>query len=123
MPSSSGLVVSEVKGVTVVGFQTASIMDLPAIEMIGGELYALVDQQARRKIVLDFSAVRFLSSQMLGVIILLQKKARLIGGRVVLCAMRPELMKVFQITKLDKILEFAPDERGALAKLDVLGMA
>jgi anti-anti-sigma factor len=60
---------------------------------------------------------------MLGVLISLQKRARLIGGRVVLCAMRPDLMKVFQITKLDKILEFAPSEREALAKLDILGQA
>ena len=122
MPTS-GLVVAEVQGVMVVGFQTSSIMDLATIEKIGGELYALVEQQARKKIVLDFSAVRFLSSQMLGVLIQLQKKARQIGGRIVLCAMRPDLMKVFQITRLDKILEFAPDERQALAKFDVLGLA
>ena len=122
MPTS-GLVVAEVQGVMVVGFQTSSIMDLATIEKIGGELYALVEQQARKKIVLDFSAVRFLSSQMLGVLIQLQRKARQIGGRVVLCAMRPDLMKVFQITRLDKILEFASDERQALAKLDVLGLA
>jgi anti-sigma B factor antagonist len=120
MPATS-LVVTEIKGVTVVSFQTGSIMDQPTIEAIGAELYALVDQQARKKIVLDFASVKFLSSQMLGVLIHLQKKARQIGGRLVLCAMRPELMKVFQITKLDKILEFAPDERAALAKLDVLG--
>jgi anti-anti-sigma factor len=122
MPSA-GLVMSEIKGVTIVGFQTASIMDQRTIEAIGADLYALVDEMAKKKIVLDFAAVKFLSSQMLGVLIHLQKKARQIGGRVVLCAMRPELMKVFQITKLDKILEFAPDERGALEKLDVLGLA
>jgi anti-sigma B factor antagonist len=122
MPSS-GLVVAEVKGVMVVAFQSASITDLLTIETIGGQLYALVEQQARKKIVLDFTAVRFLSSQMLGVLIQLQRKARQIGGRIVLCSMRPDLMKVFEITRLDKILEFAPDERQALAKLDVLGVA
>ena len=118
MPST-GLVVAQVEGVTVVGFRSAAITDLPTIESIGKELYALVDEQARRKIVLDFAAVRFLSSQMLGILISLQKRARLIKGQVVLCSMRPDLMKVFQITRLDKILEFAADEGEALKKLGV----
>ena len=122
MPSS-GLVVAQIEGVTVVGVRSVSITDMPTIESIGKELYALVEEQARKKVVVDFAAVRFLSSQMLGVLISLQKKAKGIGGRVVLCSLRPDLMKVFQITKLDKVLEFAADEREALKKLDVLGQA
>ena len=92
MPAS-GLVVSQVTGVTVVSFRSASVIDLPTMEAIAAELYALVDQQARKKIVLDFAAVRFLSSQMLGILVALQKRARGIGGRLVLCGMRPELMR------------------------------
>ena len=113
----AGLIVSEIQGITIVGFRSASITDQRTIEAIGSELYALVDATARKKIVLDFTAVRFLSSSMLGVLIQLQKKSRQIGGRMVLCAMRADLMKVFQITKLDKILEFAPDEGQAMTKL------
>jgi anti-sigma B factor antagonist len=120
MPSS-GLVVTQVRGVAMVSFSTASIIDMPIIESVAGELYALVDQQAHKRIVLDFAAVRFLSSQMVGVLLSLQKKAKQIGGRVVLSAMRPGLKQVFQIAKLDKVLEFADDEREALTKLDVLG--
>jgi anti-sigma B factor antagonist len=122
MPAT-GLVVTHVEGVTVVSFRSASILDMPTMESIAAELYALVDEQARKKLVLDVAAVRFLSSSMLGILISLQKRSKGIGGRVVLCAMRPELLQVFQITKLDKILEFAPDERAALKKLDVLGQA
>lgn len=122
MPAT-GLVVAQVEGVTVVSFRTASILDLATMEAIAAELYALVDEQARKKIVLDFASVRFLSSSMLGILISLQKRSKTIGGRVVHCAMRPELMKIFQITKLDRILEFAPDEGEALKKLDVLGRA
>ena len=91
------------------------------MESIGKELYALVDQQARRKVIVDFAAVRFLSSQMLGVFVALQKKAKDIDGRAILCGLRPELMKVFKITRLDRILEFAADEREALGKLGILG--
>jgi anti-sigma B factor antagonist len=119
MPSSE-IVINRIQGVVIVTFQTAAIREMAAIEAIGKDLYALVEEQAQRKIILDFRAVTLLSSQMLGVLVLLQKKAKQIKGRVVLCGLRPDLFKVFQITKLDKILEFAPDEGEGLRKLDVL---
>lgn len=117
----NGLVISQIQGVTVVSFQNASIIDMPTVQSIGEEIYALVDQQALKKIVLDFEPVRFLSSQMLGVLISLQKKAKTINGRVIICGLRPELHKVFQIMKLEKVLEFAADEAGAMKKFDILG--
>ena len=120
MPPSS-LVLSQIENVTIVTFRSASIIDLPSVESIGRDLYTLVDDQAKRRIILDFSAVKFLSSQMLGVLISLQKKAKAIKGRVVLSGLRPELMKVFKITKLDKLLEFASDEADALKRFDVVG--
>ena len=120
MPSSN-LVLSQIENVTIVSFRSASIIDLPSVESIGRDLYTLVDDQAKRRIILDFSAVKFLSSQMLGVLIALQKKAKSIRGRVVLSGLRPELMKVFKITKLDKLVEFASDEADALKCFDVLG--
>lgn len=120
MPPSS-LVLSQIENVTIVTFRSASIIDLPSVESIGRDLYTLVDDQAKRRIILDFSAVKFLSSQMLGVLIALQKKAKAIRGRVVLSGLRPELMKVFKITKLDKVLEFASDEADALKRFDVVG--
>jgi anti-sigma B factor antagonist len=115
--SQTGLVISQVEGVTIVMFREAAILDMSAVEGISKDLYALVDQQAIRKIVLDFSTVRFLSSQMIGVLIKLQAKAAAIKGRVVLCGLQGELHKVFKITRLDKIMEFAPNEDEAMNRL------
>ncbi len=117
--AARGISISQIQDVTVVNFQQSSILDSAAVEAIGESLYKLVDEQARRKIVLDFTPVRFLSSSMLGVLIALQKKARTIKGKIVLCGLRPELMKVFKITKLDKMLTFADDEQQALRKFHV----
>jgi anti-sigma B factor antagonist len=118
MPQS-GLVISQIQDVTVVNFRNRSILDTVGVESISKELYALADEQARKKIVLDFSQVRFLSSQMLGVLIALHKKLREYDGRFIICGLQPELHRVFRITRLDKILEFAEDETQALAKFDV----
>lgn len=118
MPSS-GLLVSQFQGVTVVNFRNTSILDGAAVEAIRKDLYALVDEQARRKLVLDFMEVKFLSSAMLGVLVDLHKRSRQIGGRIVTCGLRPELYKVCKIMNLDKLLEFAENEEKALNSFDV----
>jgi anti-sigma B factor antagonist len=112
-----GLVIMPLEDITIVDFQDQRILDAPVIETIGRELYALVDEQAIRKIVLNFSKVQFLSSQMLGVLITLQKKSAGIKGRVVLCGVRSDLQKVFTIMKLERLLPIVADEQTAMALL------
>ena len=117
--AESGLVVTQIRDVTVVNFRDSSILDTVAVETIGRELYPLVDERAARKLILDFSSVRFLSSQMLGVLISLQKKSAAIKGEVVICGLRKELQKVFKIMKLEKVLSFAESEDRALNSFGV----
>lgn len=114
MAGDSRLLVQGIGDVTIVNFIDASILDMAHIQKIADELYSLVDEKDKRKMVLDFSAVKFLSSQMLGVLLTLQKKIKALKGKVVFCALKPELKKVFQITGLDKLFEFYPDETKAL---------
>lgn len=113
------LVVQKIKDVTVVNFQDASMLDAHRIEQIAQQLYHLVDEENRRKMILDFTAVKFLSSTALGVLINLQKKATTIKGEVSICGMRGELAKLFKITNLDKLFRFHPDEESALQALGV----
>ena len=110
----SRLLVTDYAGVTVVTFQDNSILDSRQIESIGAELYALVDSQNKQKLILDFSNVRFLGSQTLGVIINLHKKIKTIGGEMVVCSLKKDLMKVFKITSLDKLFKFFKDDAAAL---------
>lgn len=115
----SGLVVSQIQDVTIVSFNDSSILETSTVEAIAKELYVIVDEQARKKIILDFHMVKFLSSQMLGVLIALHKKSADISGKTIICGLKPELHKVFKITKLDKLLNFAPSEEQALNSFDV----
>jgi stage II sporulation protein AA (anti-sigma F factor antagonist) len=115
--AASSMVVSQFQGVTVVSFRGASIVDAMVVQAIGEQLSDIIDQQAAKRLILDFDVVRMMSSQMLGVLISLQKKAKEIKGRVVLCAVRPEVMKIFDIMKLTKMFEFAPSEAEGFRKL------
>ena len=120
MPSTE-IVMTPIQDVMVVNFRATSILESTAVQAVARDLYALVDQQACRKIVLDFSPVRMLSSQMIGVLINLHKKSQDIKGRVVLCGLRPDLSKIFKITNLDKVLTFADNEEQARAKFRAIG--
>ena len=119
--SESGLVVATIEGVTIVMFRKSSVLDAVAIEGVAEELFELVDKQARRKLTLDFTEVQFLSSQMVGVILSLYKKSKDIGGKLVICGLRDELMKVFKIMKLDTLLYFADSQEEAIAMLAATG--
>lgn len=113
--SAPSLLIHTMKDVTVVNFAASSILDTAQIESIAAELYKLVDQMDRRKLLLDFSKVQFLASSAVGVLIQLHKKSRAIGGTLVICSMRKELMKVFEIMKLTSMFKFVANESEALA--------
>jgi anti-anti-sigma factor len=118
-PTPAGLVIAPVGDAIAVSFQKSKILEAMEIEPIGHELYALVDQRACRKIVLDFSNVKFLSSQMLGVLMLLQKKSAAIKGRVVLCGLSSDLQKLFKIMNLHKVLVIVADRHTALGVVNL----
>jgi len=109
----------QMRDVTVVNLHDSSILDTQQVDELGEELNKLVDERACKKIVIDFSKVKFLSSSALGVLIRMQKKAREIKGRVILCGLKKELLQVFKITSLDKLFEFTDNEEQALAVFGV----
>src|SRR5262245_57163019 len=56
-------IVQQVEKFTVIEFRNPSLMDPIELEQIGQSLYRLVDAEDRRRLVLDFEKVQYLSSQ------------------------------------------------------------
>ena len=67
--STQRLDIEEVGDVTIAKFIDKKILDENNIQIIGSQLFALVDEDARAKIILDFSNVEYLSSAALGKLI------------------------------------------------------
>jgi anti-anti-sigma factor len=107
------LVVRNLSDVTLVSFDEPSILESAMVERLGTELYQLV-AQGRKKLILDFAKVQFLASAAVGVVINLQKKVAAARGKLVICALRRELTRVFQIMNLEKLFTFCPNEAAAL---------
>jgi anti-sigma B factor antagonist len=107
--------VSEVGDVTVVHFRDQRIIDDLGIQETGQELFQLVEEEGRRKLLLNFASVGFMSSAALGKLITLNKKMKGQGGAVKMCNIRPEIHEVFTITRLDRLFDIQTDESAALA--------
>lgn len=100
---------------TVIEFITPSLMDPVELERVGQELYRLIESEDRRKIILDFEKVQYLSSQALGIIMAMRKKmAALKHTTLILCSVCPPLQQLLKITGLDKMLTIKPSQREAL---------
>src|SRR5688572_7638246 len=107
--------VQNIEKFSVVEFRTPSLMDAMLLEEIGQELYRLVDEEDRRRLVLDFEKVQYLSSQAIGIVLQLNKKlAALKNSKFVLCGVGPKLMELIKITRLDRVLTIKPSQREAV---------
>jgi len=113
-PRRRRLEVEDIGDVTVVNFTDRKILDEQNIQMIGEQLFSLVDEAGRKKILLNFGNVEYLSSAALGKLITLNKKLQAAGGRLILCNIDPQIYEVFEITKLNKLFNIHKEEQAAL---------
>lgn len=113
-PRRRRLEVEDIGDVTVVNFIDRKILDEQNIAKIGEDLFSLVDELGRKKIILNFGNVEYLSSAALGKFITLNKKVAGAQGKLILCNIDPQIYEVFEITKLNKLFIIHKTEQEAL---------
>ena len=94
-------------------FTEAKILDALTIQKIQEELLALLGKTEEPNVLLDFRAVKFLSSSALGRLIRAQKKCKEFKVTLILCNLIPSIREVFKITGLDKALQICGDSEEA----------
>lgn len=113
-PRRRRLEVEDYGDITVVNFIDRKILDEQNIQKIGEDLFSLVDELGRKKILLNFTNVEYLSSAALGKFITLNKKVQASGGKLIMCNITEDIYEVFEITKLNKLFNIQKDEQTAL---------
>jgi anti-sigma B factor antagonist len=108
------LEVEVIGDVLAVNFIDRKILDEQNIQIIGKQLFSLVDEAECSKVLLNFGNVEYLSSAALGKFIAMNKKLGKRLGRLVLCGIDPEIFEVFEITKLERFFKICKDEQTAL---------
>ena len=115
--TQSSLILSEQDGVTIVGFGNSVILDAYHIDEVSKELFKLIEADKRRYLVLDFSTIKMLSSQTLGVMLKMKSLLDKSGGKMVISGIDPRLYRVFKITDLQSVFEFHDNNQQATESL------
>lgn len=116
MPESTArLNVSQEKDIHVVEFADSKILDEVNISEIGQALSGLIEQREHPKLLLDFNAVEHLSSAALGMLINVNNRIRQQNGQLRLTNIKPQIMEVFVITKLNRLFRIHPTRTDGLA--------
>lgn len=87
------------------------------LERVGAQLNELVDGETNPMLVLSFSKVEFMSSAALGILIALEARLATQGGKLALAEIDPELLKLFTLTKLHKVMKIHKTTQAALDSL------
>jgi anti-anti-sigma factor len=103
----------------VVRFEDAEILfEASDVRAIGEQLRRLIDDQGETRLLLNFSGVRYLSSDVLAILADLQKKKiEPVGGCIQLCGLDPLLRDMVRISRLDQMFDVCTDEAEALGLL------
>ncbi|PQO28348.1 STAS domain-containing protein [Blastopirellula marina] len=109
------LKVRDAKDVVVAEFIQSSILDETAIDRVGKEFEQLVLEAATaKKLLLNFQAIEYMSSAMIGKLILLNKNCKQAKIKFKVCNVSGNILEVFQIMKIGKVIEIHKDEKSAL---------
>lgn len=91
---------------TVVAFNTASMSNVEEIAAVSKQINKFIEEKHPKKVVVDFTGVKFFSSTVLGMLLDIRAKLKTYDGEVVISAINPQLYRVFKITHLDRIFRF-----------------
>lgn len=116
-----GLKTSEEEGVLVAAFTYANILDEAKIQTIGAELMECIGAASEKKLLLDFEGVSFMSSAMIGKLVLLHKKCKDAEVKLKVCNISDNVMEVFKITRLHKVFDIQKDREKAVKSYDKKG--
>jgi anti-sigma B factor antagonist len=101
--------------VTVLRLRQRRIIDEDQVFQFGEVLGRFASDEDTKKLVLNFGAVKFLSSAALGRLISIRKQAAQHGAQLKLTNLSPEVHEIFKITRLDEIFEICADESDAFS--------
>lgn len=100
-------------GILTVCFTDVRILDETKLEQVGNDLLEMLNKTSEDRVILDFRAVQFMSSSMLGKLVQVHKKCKEFKVHLKLCSISRDIREVFKITKLDKLFEIEADEAAA----------
>jgi anti-sigma B factor antagonist len=111
-PQRMDIDVKESSGVAVVAVN--GDIDMAVADEVRNRLMTLVDQ-GRVRLVLDLARVLYIDSAGLGALVASMKHARAAGGDIKACTLDTDVRALFQMTRLDNVMDIHATRQEAIA--------
>jgi anti-anti-sigma factor len=113
------LVTFETSGpVAVAVMNCKDLYSLDQLDLLLDTFKKQIDALDQNCLILDFSAVRFVATSAINMLLVILKRMRLKGGDVCLCGVADNVQQVFNLMQLNKLFEIFPSQQAALAALE-----
>lgn len=116
MNAKTGLAITGEGNVAVASFTSSCVCDVEEITGAAAQVRHYIETHQPRKMVFDFTGVKFFSSQVLGLLLEARAGLQPRSGEVAITSLSPQLERVFRITNLDQIFSFYPDKTAAVGQ-------
>jgi anti-sigma B factor antagonist len=113
----STLLTRDEDNVLLVYFQDVRIIDESRINSLGQELGDLITNADSQRIILNFKNVSFMSSAMIGKLVLFGKKCKTAKVALRMCDINDNVEEVFNLMKLGKVFAIDKTEEAALKNI------
>jgi len=100
--------------IAVVNFVDEKISRDQQIRELGEDFFALANQSNRKKILLNFTNVQYLSEAMLNHLVNFYKRVITKQGQLVMCSVNERIFELFELTRADRLFNIQKDEQSAL---------
>ena len=119
MPGASGglLECERVGDVTVARVKPQMLPGDEATEELFRQLYALVEDPACRKLIVNLAPVDYVASVTLGRLVTLVTRARTAKAGLAFCQLKPVVERTLQVARLSDMMDIHADERAAVLSL------
>jgi anti-sigma B factor antagonist len=112
------LQISSHKNIQIAEFTESRILDELNINEIGQTLEELLKSHERPRLLLDFSNVDHLSSAALAMFITVNNLVKQLNGQLRMCHIRPQILEVFVITRLNRLFKILSTREEAIAAFE-----
>lgn len=107
------LTIEEQDDIVRVRFNNDHLTDENNIEAIGHELFSIVDQFGTRKLILDLTGLKMVTSSVLGKMITLHRRLHRLDGKLVLCSAEDYVTEILKTSRLQDYFNVVSDSERA----------
>ena len=115
--SKDWFVVSQDGPALVLALAVPPVVDSSDIDRLHEEVLSEVSGQTAARWIIDLTAMSYMGSSLLGLMVNVRQRIRQGGGKLVLCGMNPKLLQVFRTCSLERLFVIRPGRDEAMEAL------